>query len=83
MNLKNIRFLTALIISSVAAEAGTLRVAAYNVEFGRSATPEHIGALFKEYNLDIITLNEVPNGKWTQRVGDVLGMKFCLGRYLK
>lgn len=77
MNLKNIRFLTALIISSVAAEAGTLRVAAYNVEFGRSATPEQIGALFKEYDLDIITLNEVPNGKWTQRVGDVLGMKFC------
>ena len=31
-----------------------VRVAAYNVEFGKNATPEEIGRMFKPYNLDII-----------------------------
>ena len=52
-----------------------LRVAAYNVEFGKNATPEQIGEMFKPYNLDIIGFNEVPDGDWTARVGKVLGMK--------
>ena len=52
-----------------------VRVAAYNVEFGRSTTPEQVGKMFKPYNLDIIGFNEVPNGDWTARVGKVLGMK--------
>ena len=53
----------------------TVRVAAYNVEFGKSATPEEIGEMFKPYNLDIIGFNEVPDGDWTARVGNVLGRK--------
>ena len=53
----------------------TVRVASYNVEFGRSTTPEQVGDMFKSYNLDIIGFNEVPNGDWTARVGKVLGMK--------
>ena len=52
-----------------------VRVAAYNVEFGKNATPEQIGEMFKPYNLDIIGFNEVPDGDWTARVGKVLGMQ--------
>ena len=52
-----------------------VRVAAYNVEFGKNATPEQIGEMFKPYKLDIIGFNEVPDGDWTARVGKVLGMK--------
>jgi endonuclease/exonuclease/phosphatase family metal-dependent hydrolase len=52
-----------------------VRVAAYNVEFSRSTTPEQVGEMFKPYNLDIIGFNEVPDGDWTARVGKVLGME--------
>jgi len=52
-----------------------VRVAAYNVEFGRSTSPEQVGNIFKPYNLDIIGFNEVPDGEWTARLGKVLGMK--------
>ena len=51
-----------------------IRVAAYNVEFSKSATPEQIGEMFKPYELDIIGFNEAPDGDWTARVGKVLGM---------
>ena len=40
-----------------------VRVAAYNVEFGKNASPEEIGRMFKPYNLDIIGFNEVPDGE--------------------
>ena len=52
-----------------------VRVAAYNVEFGKNASPEEIGKMFKPYDLDIIGFNEVPDGDWTARVGKVLSMK--------
>ena len=55
----------------------TVRVASYNVEFGKSATPEQIGEMFKPYNLDIIGFDEAPDGDWTARVGKVLGMEYC------
>ena len=54
----------------------TVRVASYNVEFGKSATPEQIGEMFKPYNLDIIGFDEAPDGDWTARVGKVLGMEY-------
>jgi maltose 6'-phosphate phosphatase len=53
----------------------TVRVASYNVEFGKSATPEQIGEMFKPYKLDIIGFDEAPDGDWTARVGKVLGME--------
>ena len=53
----------------------TVRVASYNVEFGKSATPEQIGEMFKPYKLDIIGFDEAPDGDWTTRVGKVLGMQ--------
>ena len=52
-----------------------VRVAAYNVEFGKNASPEEIGKMFKPYDLDIIGFNEVPDGDWTARVGKVLDMQ--------
>ena len=48
-------------------ESISVRVAAYNVEFGKNASPE-IGKMFKPYNLDIIGFNEVGRGR-TARVG--------------
>ena len=71
-------FVAFLLAKPMFAEQGritNLRVAAYNVEFGRSTTPEQVGKMFKPYNLDIIGFNEVPNGDWTARVGKVLGMQ--------
>ena len=59
----------------LADEAITVRVASYNVEFGRSTTPEQVALMFKPYNLDMIGFNEVPEGDWTARVGKVLGMQ--------
>lgn len=53
-----------------------VRVATYNVEFGKSATPEQIGLMFKPYKLDIIGFDEAPDGDWTARVGKVLGMSY-------
>ena len=53
-----------------------MRVAAFNVEFGRSTTAEEVGKMFKPYELDIIGFNEVPDGDWTARVGKVLGMSY-------
>ena len=52
-----------------------VRVAAYNVEFGVNASPEEIGRMFKPYSLDVLGLNEVPDGDWTARVGEVLGLQ--------
>lgn len=40
----------------------SVRVASYNVEFSRSATPEQIGEMFIPYNLDIIGSDECPDG---------------------
>jgi maltose 6'-phosphate phosphatase len=53
-----------------------VRVAAYNVEFGRNTTPEQVGNMFEPYDLDMIGFNEVPGGDWTARVGKVLGMSY-------
>ena len=51
-----------------------IRFAAYNVLFGLWAKPKSIGEMFKQYDLDVICFSEVPNGDWTARVGQVLGM---------
>jgi len=63
------------LFSANSKESISVRVAAYNVEFGKNASPEEIGKMFIPYNLDIIGFNEVPDGDWTDRVGRVLGMK--------
>jgi len=54
----------------------TVRVASYNVEYSKNATPEQIGKMFKPFNLDIIGFNEAPNGDWTEKIGKELGMKY-------
>ncbi|MDD7984406.1 hypothetical protein PQO01_05525 [Lentisphaera marina] len=55
----------------------TIRVAAYNIESSKSATPEQIGEMLKPYKLNIIGFIEAPDGDWTARVGKVLGMQYC------
>ena len=58
------------------------KVAAYNVEVSRSATPEEIGEAFKPYNFDVVCFSEAPAGNWTKQVGAVLGMDHVVvGRY--
>jgi len=58
------------------------KVAAYNVEVSKSATPEEIGEAFKSYDLDCITFSEAPTGDWTKRAGAVLGMEhIVVGKY--
>ncbi|MDP6892350.1 MAG: endonuclease/exonuclease/phosphatase family protein [Verrucomicrobiota bacterium] len=52
----------------------SIKFAAYNVLFGLWGEPESIGQKLKKHNLDIICFNEVPNGNWTKRVGDILEM---------
>ncbi len=73
-----ILFLLGLTASSHAAqgeeESVALRVAAYNVEYGKNASAEEIGAMFKPYHLDIIGFCEAPDGDWTARVGKALDM---------
>jgi endonuclease/exonuclease/phosphatase family metal-dependent hydrolase len=74
-----VALLYVVVVSHVASATDkpiTIRVAAYNVEFGKSATPEEIGEMFKPYKLDIIGFNEAPDGDWTARVGKVLGMQY-------
>ena len=67
---------TLCLAASVPDKTITVRVASYNVEFGKSATPEKIGEMFKPYKLDIIGFDEAPDGDWTARVGKVLGMQY-------
>ncbi|MGY8641026.1 MAG: hypothetical protein ACKVJU_08030 [Verrucomicrobiales bacterium] len=83
--MKTIQFLSLVVTCICGATLGlaasepdkpiTVRVASYNVEFSKSATPEQIGEMFKPYKLDIIGFDEAPDGDWTARVGKVLGME--------
>ncbi len=66
---------SACVAAPVGDKGVVVRVATYNVEFGKNATPEEIGEMFKPYNLDVIGFDEAPNGDWTARVGKVLGMR--------
>ena len=54
----------------------SIKFAAYNVLFGLWGDPESIGKNLKKHNLDIIGFNEVPNGDWTKRVGNILKMNY-------
>lgn len=63
-------------VAQAAEESVSVRVASYNVEFGKNASAEEIGEMFKPYRLDIIGFSEAPDGDWTRRVGKVLDMKY-------
>ncbi|PHS10655.1 MAG: hypothetical protein COA78_10865 [Blastopirellula sp.] len=84
MQMLRVSFIVSLFLASLALSASgsaadklvTVRVASYNVEFSKSATPEQIGQMFKPYKLDLIGFDESPDGDWTARVGKVLGMKY-------
>lgn len=58
------------------------RVAAYNVQVGRCATPEEIGRALAPFDLDIVCFSEAPAGDWTQRAGAILDMPHTVqGKY--
>jgi maltose 6'-phosphate phosphatase len=63
-------------LTHAAEETVSVRVASYNVEYGKNASPQEIGAMFKPYNLDIIGFCEAPDGDWTRAVGTVLEMNY-------
>lgn len=54
----------------------TFRIISYNVEFGRSTTPEALAEALREKKPDIICLNEVPGGDWSEKVGKELKMPY-------
>ncbi len=53
-----------------------LKVIAYNIEFGKSTTPQEMASFLKPQKADIICFNEVPAQGWTKKTGDLLGMKY-------
>jgi maltose 6'-phosphate phosphatase len=63
--------------TAIGVEPKGVRIAAFNVEFGRSTTPEQVAAALESYELDLVGFNEVPGGDWTARVGRLLGMPYA------
>ncbi|HIL69380.1 MAG TPA: hypothetical protein EYG38_05965 [Verrucomicrobia bacterium] len=53
-----------------------IRVVAYNVLFGIWAEPERVGEMLRAHDPDVVGFSEVPGGDWTERVGEVLGLKY-------
>lgn len=75
--MKFVCFLFAALFAATSAfSEETLRAGSYNVEFGKNASAEEIGAMFKAYNLDLVGFNEVPDGDWTARAAREMGMKY-------
>ncbi|MFT5883502.1 MAG: maltose 6'-phosphate phosphatase [Crocinitomicaceae bacterium] len=65
------------LLCSVEAGESVLRVAAYNVEFSKNATPQQMGEMLKSYDFDVVAFSEAPNGKWTKEVGEFCGMSYA------
>ncbi len=51
-------------------------VITYNVEFSRTTFHYKIADLLKPLNPDVICFTEVPNGGWTEKVGEILNMPY-------
>ncbi len=63
-------------------ETVSFNIAAYNVEFGKMASPQEFGEMLKAYDLDIVCFSEAPGGEWTNKVGDIIKMKHAVvGKY--
>lgn len=74
--LKTIVVFAALAISCLTLKAETLKIIAYNVEFGKSTTPKEIAKLLGKTKADVICFNEVPIHNWTKEVGKHLEMNY-------
>lgn len=88
--IKNLSILLILVSFATAGMAGSnpdqpkrqLKVAAYNVEFSKSATAQEIGNFLRSYNFDVVCFSEAPGGEWTKNVARALGLKhYVTGRY--
>jgi len=53
-----------------------LKVIAYNIEFGKSTTPQEMATFLMPEKADIICFNEVPAQGWTKKTGKLLGMEY-------
>ncbi len=62
---------------SINIRAQKLKVIAYNIEFGKSATLDEMCSFLRSEKADIICFSEVPGQGWTKKLGDLLGMKYC------
>jgi exonuclease III len=59
-----------------------IKVAAYNVEYSANATATEIGEALKPFNFDVVCFSEAPGGKWTQEVGETMGLNYTgVGQY--
>lgn len=58
------------------AKPDSVRFIAYNVQFGCRSTPEEMGDMLKDWQPDVVALNEAPGGDWAERVGRRCGMKY-------
>lgn len=60
---------------SKASNDQTLSVVAYNVQFGDRAIPEDFAKELAPLKPDVVLLNEVPGGDWTQSLAKHLGLE--------
>lgn len=67
---------TATLASAQFSKPARLRLAAYNIEFGKSCTPEELGKMLAEHQFDVVALNEAPGGDWVQRAGNAAGLPY-------
>lgn len=63
-------------------KATQIKVAAYNVEYGKSATAAEFGEALKPYNFDVVCFSEAPGGGWTKEAGAIMGLNHVVvGKY--
>jgi len=59
-----------------------IKVAAYNVEYGKNATAAEIGEALKPYQFDVVCFSEAPGGDWTKEAGEAMGLNYiAVGKY--
>jgi len=59
-----------------------IKVAAYNVEYGKNATAAEIGEALKPYQFDVVCFSEAPGGNWTKEAGEAMGLNYiAVGKY--
>lgn len=61
---------------SLKIQAQKIKVISYNIEFGKSTSPQDMASFLIPEKADIICFNEVPAQGWTKKTGELLGMKY-------
>ncbi len=59
-----------------------IKIAAWNVEYGKNASAVEIGEALEPFGFDVICFSEAPGGNWTKQVGETMGLKYVfVGKY--